>query len=226
MFFLVAERLDLILTTILSRCQLTKLTPPTDREIETALTARGIDHAAIPARLADGNLNLALQLAESETASHGERLLEWTRACYRGSPADLTAWTDDFAKLGRETQKHFLRYCLHFWREFLLLSVAGEGGGAPVVRLSETELGSARKLLPLVDNDQLAGITSLLSECAEHVERNANPPDPVPRRGYPDPPTTPPPRRIDPSVGTGRKGVTINCTRYGMYFLRNPRRLR
>ena len=42
-FLLVAERAELILNTILSRCQLTKLTPPTSAEMAAGLSAKGID---------------------------------------------------------------------------------------------------------------------------------------------------------------------------------------
>ena len=173
-FLLVAERLDLILTTILSRCQLTKLLPPTNEEIAGGLMRRGLPEvrATAAARLADGNYNVALALADSEADEHGPRLLDWMRACFQGSPARLVAWTDDFAKLGRETQKHFLRYCLHYWREFLVLSATGSERG---VRLPPAELNSATKMLPLIDADQLADITGILSDCAEHIERNANP---------------------------------------------------
>ena len=174
-FLLVAERLELILNTILSRCQLTKLGPPAGAEISAALEARGIpaDRAAAAARLADGNFNLATAMAENEAVSHGPRFLKWMRLCFQGSAAGLTAWTDEFAKLGRENQKHFLRYALHFWREFLLLSVSGDEGGN--IRLPADELNSAKKLLPLVNLDQLADITHIISECTENVERNANP---------------------------------------------------
>lgn len=174
-FLLVTERLELLLNTILSRCQLTKLAPASPPQMSAALQARGVpaDRAAAAARLADGNFNLANNLAAGEAISHGPRFLTWMRACFKGSAADLTAWTEEFAKIGRENQKHFLRYALHFWREFLLLSVTGNADGN--VRLPEAELSSARKLLPLVNPDQLADITTILSECAEHVGRNANP---------------------------------------------------
>ncbi len=174
-FLLVTERIELILNTILSRCQLTKLAPPTAEELSAGLVARGVSpvRAAAAARLADGNFNLALTLADSEAASHGPRFLAWMRACFLGSAARLTEWTDEFATLGRENQKHFLRYALHFWREFLVLSVSE--GVAERVRLPADELESARKMLPLIDHEQLADITTLLSECSEYVERNANP---------------------------------------------------
>ncbi|MEM6771991.1 MAG: hypothetical protein AAF597_15540 [Bacteroidota bacterium] len=174
-FLLVTERLELILNTILSRCQLTKLAPASAPQITTALMARGIPEgrANAAARLADGNFNLATAMADNEAISHGPRFLTWMRACFQGSAGALTEWTEDFAKIGRENQKHFLRYALHFWREFLLLSVTDNANGN--VRLPDNELQSARKLLPLVDHDQLADITNVINECTEYVGRNANP---------------------------------------------------
>lgn len=174
-FLLVSERLELILNTILSRCQLTKLSPPTAAEMAAGLTAKGTQPAAAAAaaRLADGNYNLAGSLADNEAMNHGPRFLTWMRVCFKGSAAELTAWTDEFSKIGRENQKHFLRYALHFWREFLLLSVTDNVDGN--VRLPENELKSARKMLPIINHDQLADITNIISECTEYVERNANP---------------------------------------------------
>jgi len=174
-FLLVTERLELILNTILSRCQLTKLSPPDAEEITAGLVAAGFpaEQAAAAARLASGNYNLAISLVENEAVDHGPRFLTWMRACFQGSAAALTVWTEEFAKIGRENQKHFLRYALHFWREFLLLGITDNANGD--VRLPENELKSARKLLPLVDHDQLAEITTIISECTEYVERNANP---------------------------------------------------
>lgn len=174
-FLLVSERLELILNTVLSRCQLTKIGPPTAAEMTEALKAKGVPllAAAAAARLADGNYNLASSLADNEAMDHGPRFLTWMRACFKGSAAELTAWTDEFSKIGRENQKHFLRYALHFWREFLLLSVTDNADGN--VRLPENELKSARKMLPIINHDQLAEITNIISECTEYVERNANP---------------------------------------------------
>ena len=174
-FLLVTERLELILNTIQSRCQLTKLGAPSDAEMSAALEARGVapELAAASARLADGNFNLALSLATEEADGHGPRFLDWMRRCYSGSAAGLVEWTEAFATLGRENQKHFLRYALHFWREALLLSVTDNAGAG--VRLPEGELKSARGLLKLVGTEQIGDIATLLSECTEYVERNANP---------------------------------------------------
>ncbi|NJC27986.1 DNA polymerase III subunit [Neolewinella antarctica] len=173
-FLLVSERIELILNTILSRCQLTKLSAPHATGMASGLRAQGIapHQATAAARLADGNYNLALSLANSGAASHDDRLLDWIRTCYSGSASKLVAWTDAFAKIGRENQKHFLRYALHFWREFLLLSVVGE---AREIRLPEKELSAAKKLLQLVPPESVGELSTIISECTEYVERNANP---------------------------------------------------
>lgn len=174
-FLLVAESAELILNTILSRCQLTKLNGPTTQEIESALAVQGIgaEAAAAAARLAGNNVNLALQLAANRDNTHGERFLLWMRACHRGKPTELVSWTEDFAKIGRENQKTFLHYALHFWREFLLLSA--QDGAENGVRLLPNELATAQKMRALVNLDQLSEITTVLNECIEYVERNANP---------------------------------------------------
>lgn len=173
-FLLVSERIELILNTILSRCQLTKLTPPHATEMTAGLKALGfaLPQATAAARLADGNYNLALSLVKSEATDHDDRLLNWIRACYSGSAKMLVSWTDEFSKIGRENQKHFLRYALHFWREYLLLSVVGE---AQEIRLPEKELTAAKKLLQLVPAERVGELSTIISECTEYVERNANP---------------------------------------------------
>lgn len=174
-FLLVAERAELILNTILSRCQLTKLHPPDPEDINRALLARGLDAtaAAAAARLADGNVNLSLKLGKETDDSDGKRFLDWMRACHAGSPVKLVEWTNAFATLGRENQKKFLTYALHFWREFLLLSV--QNGDETGVKLLPEELATARRMLPLISLDQLSGITTVINEAAEYVERNAHP---------------------------------------------------
>lgn len=174
-FLLVAERAERILGTILSRCQLTKLAPPPVEAVQTALESRGTEPqaAAAAARLADGNVNLAIRLAAERDHTHAERFLGWMRACHRGRATELVPWTEDFAKIGRENQKNFLHYALHFWREFLYL-LANDGDPAGI-RLLPNEIETARKMYAIVALEQVADISAVLNECIEYTERNANP---------------------------------------------------
>ncbi len=175
LFLLVAEKADLLLNTIVSRCQITKLLPPSSQEIQQALLAAGVEErsALAAARLADGNYSQALRLSEERDHSEESRFLEWMRACHQGSTAKLVSWTNDFATLGRENQKKFLRYCLHFWREFLLLSV--QQGDSERIRLLPEELQTAQKMRQLIGWQQLEPISLVLNECIEGIERNAHP---------------------------------------------------
>lgn len=173
-FILVAENQELILNTILSRCQIVRIHPLSDRDIENGLKGiakdKDVDLNAI-ARLANGNFNEALQLLSSPVNDQAEQFLEWMRKCYKGNAVELVTWTERFAKQGRENQKYFLRYALHFLREYLVLKVTGSAQ----VRLNETEIQTANRLIKILEFDQVESIVGLLNDAIYAVERNANP---------------------------------------------------
>ena len=174
LFVLIAEDAELILNTILSRCQLVKVPAPDDETIARGLqelmqtdpeTARQV------AFLADGNFNEARTIVEAETGDLAQLFVDWLRICYGGKPTAMTGWTEDFAKLGRETQRAFVRYGLHFLREFLILKLTRNTR----VRLAASELETARRMTKIIDFRRVERLTELLTETIYFVERNANP---------------------------------------------------
>lgn len=173
-FILVAENQELILNTILSRCQLVKIGPLSDEEVAEALAQRkGIpatDAMAI-AQLASGNFSDALKAAQQDESDQAVRFLDWMRRCYKGQPKEMVEWSNTFAGQGRENQKHFLQYALHFWREFLVLKTRGED----VVRLREREKQTAIGMAKVIQLPQLEAIIALLGDCMFYIERNAHP---------------------------------------------------
>ncbi|WP_367392840.1 ATP-binding protein [Lewinella sp. LCG006] len=173
-FILVAENQELILNTILSRCQLVKINLLSDEEIATALRERNglpAEDAMAIAQLASGNFNDALKAAQHEESDQAVQFLDWMRRCYKGLPKEMVEWANDFAGQGRENQKHFLQYALHFWREFLVLKTRGE----EVVRLREREKQTAIGMAKVIQLPQLEAIIQLLDDCMFYVERNAHP---------------------------------------------------
>ncbi|MEL7121610.1 MAG: hypothetical protein AAFO07_19335 [Bacteroidota bacterium] len=174
-FILVAERQELILNTILSRCQIVTLSPLQDQEIEAAIHKHFPDkggQAATIARLANGNYNEALQLLQSRVNEHAKRFLEWMRKCYKGNSVELVNWSNAVAGLGRENQKHFLNYALHFFRSFLMLKMTNE---VEYARLDDEELQTAERMLKVLEFDQVEAIAALIDDTIYAVERNANP---------------------------------------------------
>ncbi|MEO1625105.1 MAG: hypothetical protein AAFV25_08095 [Bacteroidota bacterium] len=173
-FLLVAEDSERILNTILSRCQIVKIHPLSDEELVSGLVEHkgvGQEQAWRIAPLADGNFNEALRLMQEKSDDNALLFLQWLRKCYKGNGVELVGWVEKFAKLGRENQKHFLAYSLHFMREYLLLRLQVKDQ----VRLRGEELSTARNLVKVIGLEQIESMTNLFNDCAYYVERNANP---------------------------------------------------
>jgi len=173
-FLLAAENQDMILNTILSRCQLVKTDTLNDDEIMEGLQKkRSLDanRARQIAFLADGDFNTALQIADNPENDDARLLLDWLRKCWRGNGVELVKWTEEFAKLGRENQKQFLFYGLHFLREMMALIATGNQN----LRLRPEELTTAQNMAKVLDFEKITQIITLFNDNVYYVERNANP---------------------------------------------------
>ncbi|MCB9306574.1 MAG: hypothetical protein H6565_08260 [Lewinellaceae bacterium] len=174
LFLLAAENQDLILNTILSRCQLVHTEPLSDEEISAGLQEwRSVDPARAQqiAFLSDGDFNDALQLADNPENDDARLLLDWLRRCWRGNSVELVQWTETFARLGRENQKQFLHYGLHFLREMM----AHITTGSETLRLRPEELATAKNMAKVLDFDRVVRLASLFNDNIYYIERNANP---------------------------------------------------
>ncbi len=174
LFLLVAENQELILNTILSRCQIVKINPLKDEEVLKALEEK----AAIPqseleavVHLANGNMNEAQQLLMQNENNNAKLFLDWLRKCYKGNGMEMLTWVEQFASVGRENQKHFLRYALHFLREYMNLKLTGSNR----IRLRAEELQTAQKMTKVIEFEHIEQIAKLFDDCSYYIERNANP---------------------------------------------------
>jgi len=173
-FLLVAENQEAILNTILSRCQLVKTDPLTDEEVAAGLQAqRGLDanRARQIAFLAGGDFHYALQAADTHDHDDAQMLLDWLRKCWRGNPVELVRCTEEFAKLGRENQKQFLQYGLHFLRELLALVATGQTD----LRLRADELTTAQNMGKVLNFEKISQLAGIFNDNIYYIERNANP---------------------------------------------------
>ena len=84
---------------------------------------------------------------------------------------EMVRWTEEFAKLGRENQKQFLHYGLHFLRE--MLSLVSTGSAA--MRLRPEELATAQNMAKVLDFEKIMQIVELINDNIYYIERNANP---------------------------------------------------
>lgn len=172
-FILVAENQELILNTILSRCQLVTLPPLGDEDIKEGLILRGVDieDAEAISHLAEGDFNEAMILSQTAENNNAHLFLEWMRSCFKGNGVELVNWVEKFAGIGREKQKLFLKYGLHFLRELMVLTTTSNEN----LRLRGEELNTALKMKNVINFDKIEPIAKLFNECSYFVERNANP---------------------------------------------------
>ena len=178
-FILVVENMEAVLNTIISRTQLFKLPTIEDADMAAYLLTQYeiTDNNALKiARIADGNLNAAIEYAGGTEYTGDAQLREWLSHCLRiKSPqaaeasTKIVAWVEEMSKIGRENQKIFLKYFLWFLRESNLLSL-----GLTSDKLEGTELEFAKKLATLLDPDTTEQLSQLINQAHYYIERNAN----------------------------------------------------
>jgi DNA polymerase-3 subunit delta' len=174
LFILVAQNQDQILNTIISRTQLIKIPCLLSSEVKEYLIAehnQTEDAAAEIAYLTNGNLTEALTMLQQDTKSYHALFVQWLRLCFSNKGLEVLTFVDQFAKMGRENQKNFLRYGISFIRECCLL-IAGAGN---LVHLPAKELETAQKMTNVLSIEKAQTITTELEKAHYHVERNANP---------------------------------------------------
>lgn len=172
-FLLVAHDVERIINTILSRVQIVKFTRLADEELVMYLQSKfqlNEDQALKITSLSEGNLNEAISLIDMHEDANTAMIREWMEPCYRKNVKQLFAWNEKFLKLGREQQKNFFRYCLHFFREVLLI----EAGAGHLAKLTDAERKTAEGLGKVLGVERLTYILELFDKCIYFVERNVN----------------------------------------------------
>jgi len=178
---LIAESEDKILNTILSRCQIVRFLPlPEDiiskkLQLNYNVLTQDANQIAIQAQ---GDWNKACQLlnSDSDDLIFESWFITWVRAAFKakGNPniiIELINWSNKIAMTGRETQKHFLNYCLTFFRQAMLKNYQAN----ELVYLQPKTKGfSLTKFAPFINASNILEIYNALEKAIFHIERNAN----------------------------------------------------
>ena len=173
LFILVTENEELVLPTIVSRCQLIKIPALETKEVEEALINRNKTEPAIARQVAsvsEGNYREALQLVQHTEEDWQALLREWLNAILKTGPVAQTKWVEEISRLGREKQKQFLRYFNHLLQVAIHTRVIGQ---TESVR-SGTELDFAERLNKIAGIEQQQAIIEELDRASYYIERNAN----------------------------------------------------
>lgn len=169
---LVAEDQDSILNTILSRCQLVKILPYQDEDIQNFLVQNhdlNSEQAHQIARLADGSLNKAKKLIGGTEKDFGEQLFAWLRVCYAGKAVEMHKYSQEMSSLTKDLQIRFFEFGLHFLREYLFWFLTGHSP-----RLTPSELETAKKMKAIISGEKVGELSEMFESAIMQINRNAN----------------------------------------------------
>lgn len=179
-FLLITENENEILNTIKSRCQALYFPQLSEKDIVKELIAKkGIsENTAIKiAYQVEGNYSKALNYSENNTNDllFEKWFISWIRSAFRAKGnatvlQEMIAWAEVISKTGRETQKQFLGYCLHFFRQSLLLNYKSDS----LVFLETQTDFELSKFAPFVNSANIVDIEKTLNDAIYHIERNGN----------------------------------------------------
>jgi DNA polymerase-3 subunit delta' len=175
LFILVTENEDLVLPTIVSRCQLIRIPTLDTAEIAAALVARKNTEASRArqvAAISDGNFREALQVVQDSEEDWHSLLKEWLNSMLKTGLVAQTKWVEEVSRLGREKQKQFLRYFNHLLEQAIHLRVAG--GSPSQTTRPPVEIEVAEKLNKKTGIEQQQAMVEELDRAIYYIERNAN----------------------------------------------------
>lgn len=177
---LIAENEEDLLQTIRSRCQAVYLRGLGSNEITDALVSRfnlDSNKAQQITHQAQGNYNKALKLIREENDNLFEMwFVTWVRSAFKAKNNaaaihDLLNLSEEIARLGREVQKKFIKYCLEMFRQALLMNYQVSS----LVYIETTYQNfKLENFAPFINGKNILDIFKELSEALYLIERNGN----------------------------------------------------
>ena len=179
LFLLVTEREDLILPTIISRCQLVKIPKIENEAIEDFLIKKenyGAEKAKHIAFLSNGNLHEAFSLINNSSHIFDSFFVTWVRKAFMAAKTpvvlkDLIDWSNEISTWSRDEQKNFLAYCTEIFRQALLQSY--QVNDLVNVQI-QVEGFKWQGFAQFIHGANIEEILEELNEASFHIERNGN----------------------------------------------------
>ena len=170
---LISENTDRLLSTILSRCQLFPVNKLSDDAIRLFVQNRKEEIADVNTivRLANGELNSAIALCENIDDELSLVFKKWMQCCFIGNGVETMKFINTNASIGRESQKAFVQYGLHFFGEFMKYFAIGN---VDLLRLTNMEKISVQKLRNKLDFENLQKIIEVFERMHIGISRNAS----------------------------------------------------
>lgn len=171
---LVAEEAEGILPTILSRTQIIRLAPvPADAIAQNIMDRSLADakKAAQIAHIANGNFTEALRLARHTGNDLFPQLKRWFNALFTNNGIDISKFSDELSKQGREQQKNFLQYTIQLLEQAIRVRYLP---AVPPTLPEEEAQFVQRFATQKIGFEQIEKMIEKISKTIYYIERNAH----------------------------------------------------
>lgn len=171
---LVSENKELLLPTIISRCQIVNVPKIDDGAMLQSLSESypdRIQHLPKIIRIANGNKVKAIDILEQseDNAQYLRLFIDIMRASYKKDVVAMKKWSDDLHGSGRERQKGFLTFAQHMIRESFVYNFKQIDN---LNYLTEDEEQFCVKFASFVNERNIAQLMELFDTAQKHIERN------------------------------------------------------
>jgi DNA polymerase-3 subunit delta' len=174
LFLMVSENSEQMLTTILSRTQLVKISKIDNKSICASLCdnfglspekAKDISH------LANGNYFEAQNLIHSENDENYnfDQFTTLMRFAYQRKLIEIIEWVDEISRIGREKQKNFLIYAIRLVRENFMLNMQRK----EIVYLTSKEYGFSEKFSQFINSENVTELYECFNKAHADISMNA-----------------------------------------------------
>ncbi|MEE3724806.1 DNA polymerase III subunit delta' [Riemerella anatipestifer] len=177
---LTANSSEVMLQTILSRCQIIQVPRIEEQDLEESIRLLTSDEDKIKEVLhqAQGNYNTALKLitAENSDEEYENYFIQWVRLAFQAKKnpkvlKDLIIWAKNISEWNREKQKNFLEYCAEMFRLAMLQNYGVQN--LVYKRLMKNNF-NWEAFSNFIHGANIEDILSEISDADYHLSRNAN----------------------------------------------------
>jgi DNA polymerase-3 subunit delta' len=174
-FLLVSESVDRMLPTILSRTQILKI-PRIDSDsmslyLRETLNVSPVNLQSVLVRAEGDRIEAkGLALSQEETINTRDIFIQMMRVCYKKNVIDMMDWAEQVSAEGKESQKQFLEYSLHMFRQSLLKNYTQD----TLTRVSPEENSFLENFAKYITGNNVFDFMNSFNDAHYHLERNAN----------------------------------------------------
>ena len=173
---MVSENSELLLKTIISRLQITKINDLQTNEIKEILKEKFPNKSELDVENSlsyyDGKIGKSIGFLSVEDFENDNftDFQNWMRTCYSVNIQEVAKWVNERTKKGRREQSIFLKYSLKMVRNCLIFHFSDPDN----LHVTQKENQFLNKFHLFINEGNISEITEKIEDCIKNIERNAN----------------------------------------------------